>query len=333
MKQTFRILLGVTSLLLGAGLVPAGDEKQAKFLLSWGQKGEKPGEFHSPIGIAVTPKDEVYVTDLNNARVQKFSTEGKHLGGFDLPLDDPKRKSAQVGGIAVDEQGRIYLSFMIQHRIVVYNDDGKLLREWGRKGVGEGEFNQPGGILLAPDETLFVADQCNHRVQRFTRDGMFLGAWGGHGGKPGQFGGPDAAGSRFAGPHFLARDGKGRLYTTEGVLGRVQQLSADGTPLGSWGNKGSEPGGFGSFKTPYAGGTFGPIGILADRHDRIWVSSLNDRVQLFTPDGKFILGIGGSGAGPGEFVRPHGMALDRQGRLYIADAGNQRIQKFEIPDP
>jgi len=332
-QQSLRILCGTTLLLLGAALVPADDEKQAKFLLSWGQKGEKPGEFHSPVGIAVTPKDEVYVTDLNNARVQKFTTDGKSLGGFDLPHDEPNRKSAQVGGIAVDDQGRIYLSFMLQHRIAVYSDSGALLREWGRKGSGNGEFNQPGGILLAADGTVLVADQCNHRVQKFTEEGAFLGAWGGYGEKPGQFGAPDRPGSRFAGPHFLARDGKGRLYTTEGVLGRGQQLSADGTSLGSWGNKGSEPGGFGSFKTPYAGGTFGPIGILVDRHDRIWVSSLNDRVQLFTPDGKFILGIGGSGAGPGQFARPHGLALDRQGRLYVADAGNHRIQKFEIPDP
>jgi sugar lactone lactonase YvrE len=333
MKQNLRILFAATSLILGAGVARPDDEKQAKFLLAWGHKGDQPGEFHSPIGIAVSPKDEVYVTDVNNARIQKFTTEGKLLGGFDLPHDEPKRKSSQLGGIAIDELGRIYLSFMIQHRIAVYSDAGALIREWGKKGSGEGEFNQPGGILLGSDGTLFVADQCNHRVQKFTRDGMFLGMWGGHGEKPGQFGGPDTVGSRFAGPHFLARDGKGRLYTTEGVFGRVQQLTTDGAPLGSWGTKGSEPGGFGSFKTPYAGGTFGPIGILVDRHDRIWVSSLNDRVQAFTPEGKFILGIGGSGSGPGQFTRPHAMALDRQGRLYVADAGNQRIQKFEIPDP
>ena len=70
-----------------------------------------------------------------------------------------------------------------------------------------------------------------------------------------------------------------------------------------------------------------------DRHDRVWVSSLNDRVQLFTAEGMFLLGIGGTGKGPGQFVRPHGMALDSKWHLYVADAGNQRIQKFEIPDP
>ena len=45
---------------------------------------------------------------------------------------------------------------------------------------------------------------------------------------------------------LLATDSKGRLYTTEGVLGRVQQFSPDGVPLRTWGSKGSEPGGFGA---------------------------------------------------------------------------------------
>ena len=50
----------------------ADDAPAAKFVLAWGKKGDQPGEFHSPIAIAINNKDEVYVTDLNNARVQKF---------------------------------------------------------------------------------------------------------------------------------------------------------------------------------------------------------------------------------------------------------------------
>src|SRR5262249_35498922 len=88
---------------------------EAKFLLAWGKKGDAPGEFYSPIGIAVNTKDEVFVTDLNNARVQKFSSSGEHRGGFDLPRDTPERRSSQAGGIAVDEKGQLYLTFMAQH--------------------------------------------------------------------------------------------------------------------------------------------------------------------------------------------------------------------------
>jgi len=310
---------------------PAPDE--TKVLLTWGQKGDKPGEFHSPIAIAVSRKDEIYVTDNNNARLQKFSADGKVLGGFDLPLDTSKRKSSQSGGLAIDDQGQIYISLMSQHRIGIFAEDGRLVREWGKPGKGDGEFDQPGGIVLAADGTVLVADQGNHRIQRFTREGKFLQKWGEHGKEAGQFDGTEPAGSRFGGPHLLAIDGKGRIYSTEGVLGRVQQFSPEGKPLLAWGDKGAQPGGFGATKFSYSKNTFGPIGVFVDRHDRVWVSSLNDRVQAFTPEGRFLLGIGGTGNEPGRFARPHGMAVDSKGCLYVADAGNQRIQKFEIPVP
>jgi sugar lactone lactonase YvrE len=311
----------------------AGEGEVPKFVLAWGQRGDKAGEFYSPIGIAINKTDEVHVTDLNNARLQKFSNDGKYLGGFAFPWDTPNRKSSQAGGIAVDDQGLIYLSFMVQDRVGVYTESGQLVREWGRRGTGGGEFHWPGGIVVGPDGTVYVADQCNHRVQKFTTEGRFLGKWGEHGSKPGQFGGNEHAGSRFGGPHFLALDSQGRLYTTEGALGRIQQFSADGKPLLAWGDKGDQPGGFGALQTPFAPNTLGPICIWVDQHDRVWVSSLNDRVQAFTTEGRFLFGIGGTGTGAGQFAKPHGMALDSQGCLYVADAGNQRIQKFEVPGP
>lgn len=130
-----------------------------------------------------------------------------------------------------------------------------------------------------------------------------------------------------------AQDSRGRLYTTEGMLGRVQQLTTAGRPLAAWGDKSQQPGGFGALETGYAKHTFGPIVVFVDRHDRVWVSSLNDRVQCFTPEGRFLFGLGGTGSEPGRFTRPHGMAMDSQGHLYVADAGNQRIQKFAVPAP
>jgi DNA-binding beta-propeller fold protein YncE len=313
--------------------LPASQVREPKLILTWGQEGQEPGEFHSPIGIAINKNDEIYVTDLNNARLQKFTSDGAYLGGFELPRDKPERDTSLIGGIALDDEGLIYLSFMVQDTVRVYTQSGQLVREWGKRGVQGGEFISPGGIVLGPDDSVYVADQGNHRVQKFTTEGKFLLAWGEHGSEMGQFGGNEPAGSRFGGPHFLARDRQGRFYTTEGTLGRVQQLSAEGKPLCAWGDKGNHPGGFGALQTGFSKNTFGPIGVLVDRYDRVWISSLNDRVQLFTADGGFLLGIGGSGTQPGQFARPHGMAVDSRGHLYVADAGNQRIQKFEIPEP
>jgi sugar lactone lactonase YvrE len=332
--RRFRTVLVAVAVCCAARAADCADDvPQPKFLLEWGQHGDGPGEFSSPIGLAFNSQNELFVTDLNNARVQKFSTEGRHLGGFDLPRDKPERKSTIVGGIAIDGDDLIYLSFMNQDKIIVYRETGEIVREWGETGAEPGQFRQPGGMLFLPNGELLIADQCNHRIQRQTKEGKFLAQWGGYGTEPGQFDGVGPKGSRFGGPHFLARDSQGRIYTTEGVQGRVQVFSSDGTFLAKWGDKGDQPGGFGSYAFGNFPHSFGPIGVAVDRYDRVLVSSLNNRVQYFDFDGKYLFGIDGTGRENGELLHPHGLAFDREGHLYIADAGNQRIVKFEIPPP
>jgi sugar lactone lactonase YvrE len=318
-----------------------------KFLLTWGKKGSAQGEFSSPIGIAINRSDEIFVTDLHNHRVQKFTANGKFLAAIDISWDgQPGHGSGP--GVAVDRSGQIYVSFMEEHKVGVYTESGELVRQWGKKGQAAGEFKQPGGIALGPDGSVYVADQGNHRVQQFTPEGTFLAQWGEHGSQPGQFGGEERAGSRFAGPHFMAINSQGCVYTTEGVLGRVQKFTAERKFLLSWGDKGDQPGGFGALKTPYSPYTFGPIGICTDLQDRVWVSSLNNRVQLYSSEGEYLTGVGGhsfplldeegkyvaprGNDEPGHFLMPHAMVVDSHGCLYVVDATHNRIQKFKVTD-
>lgn len=308
-------------------------DMQYEFVLEWGQRGEGPGEFHSPIGLAFNSHQVLFVTDLNNARIQKFSTDGVYLGEFPLPRDNPERKSTMIGGIAIGPDDLIYLTFMVGHKVGVYRETGELVREWGTKGQDAGQFQQPGGILFTPDGQLLIADQCNHRIQRLTTAGDFLQQWGGYGRGDGEFGPPESAGSRFGGPHFIALDRQARCYATAGAAGLVYQFSPQGKFLQRWGNKSDEPGGFGSYSFNEKSPTLGPIGIAVDPYDRILVSSLNDRVQYFDPDGTFLFGIEGTDKPEGQLLHPHGMVFDKRGYLYIADAGNQRIVKFRVPPP
>src|SRR5262249_26495164 len=55
----------------------------------------------------------------------------------------------------------------------------------------------------------------------------------------------------------------------------------------------------------------------------------NARIVKFDKDGTFIKAWGQKGSGPGEFDTPHGLAMDPQGRLLVADRGNNRIQEFD----
>ncbi len=205
----------------------------------------------------------------------------------------------------------------------------KTLAPHGKLGAGDGEFNQPGGIAISKAGVVYVADHVNRRVQCFTRNGKFLGKWGEYGSKPGQFDGVENPKSRTGGPHFLAFDRDGNVFTTEAKLGRVQKFTPEGKPLLAFGDNGTQPGGFGGRPKNLPG----PIGIAIDRWNRIWVSSTNNRVQCFASDGKFLFGLESLDPGdkPGQFHTPHALAFDSKDRLYVVDAQNQRIQKFAIP--
>ena len=325
-RSPVRFLLPAFLAAVLASGAAAREPAPIRFLAEWGSKGSEPGQFHFPIGIAITPADEILVTDFYNGRIQRFSTDGKLLAA--LPV------FPNPGGIAVASSGEIYLSHFAEKkraertddRISVYDPSGKLLRQWGRTGGGDGEFDCPGGIALGRDGRVYVADQTNRRVQVFDGSGKLLAKWGKHGSRPGQFGGKVSPLSRVGGPQFVTLDDAGNVFTTEGSECRVQKFTSAGRLLAAWGEDTDKPGGFAG---GWLGGKLkGAVGICADG-GTLWVTSVGGRVQQFTAEGKYLRGlVEEPGNGPGQFMAPHGVALDRAGNLYVVDAYNHRVQKF-----
>src|SRR5262245_2115673 len=316
---------GCFSLMSGAWLAASDESLPApRFLLEWGRPGKGEGEFDACVGIAIGKNDEVYTSEFRNQRVQRFTSQGRFLGAFAV--------QPHAGGVAVDPEGNVYVAHWNSDKVAAYSPRGKLFREWGRKGTGDGEFQLPGSLALGPDGLLYVPDQGNSRVQKFTREGKFVGKWGTRGKEPGQFGGSQPAGGRFAGPQFVAFDRAGNVYTTDAALNRIQKFTPDGKLLALWGSADAEPGGFGPPPLNKDGkpGMGGPIALCVDRHDRVWASATNNRVQQFTNGGKFLRALGGAGKEAGHFRLPHGLALDSHDNLYVADTMNARIQKFAV---
>ena len=115
---------------------------------------------------------------------------------------------ANPGGLARDAAGNLYLTHFTAmkqkevpkpDRVSVYTSDGKLIRQWGKTGKGDGEFDYPGGLAVGNDGRVYVADQTNRRVQVFDAQGKFLFKWGEYGVKEGQFGGNINPKSRVGG--------------------------------------------------------------------------------------------------------------------------------------
>jgi DNA-binding beta-propeller fold protein YncE len=304
--------------------------------LEWGKLGSEPGEFNFPIGIAVNRSDEVFVTDFYNARVQKFSAaDGKFFSSFAV--------ASFPGGIALDQEGNVYVAHggippskfdgeRKRDKVAVYSPTGKLLRDWGKFGIGDGEFDSPGGIAISRDGRVYVADQCNRRIQVFDPQGKFLTKWGRKGFADGEFGGNPHPKAFFAGPTFLALDREGNVFTTEAPLCRVQKFTADGAHLLSFGSTEEGCGKFGGYFSALGPKNMrGPTGMCFDAQGRLWISTIGGRVQQFSGKGDYLqVGFGEEGTEPGQFYAPHGLAIDSHGCLYVVDAFNHRIQKFAV---
>ena len=164
-----------------ASPMTANASERPRFLLEWGRKGSENGEFDFPIGIAINRADEVFVTDFTNSRVQRFSSDGTFLSAFEV--------APFPGGIALDREGNLFIAHAgippsrydrprQRDKIAVFSAEGKPLREWGKFGTGDGEFDMPGGIAISDNGRVYVADQCNRRIQVFDTQGKLLTQWG-----------------------------------------------------------------------------------------------------------------------------------------------------------
>ena len=143
----------------------------------------------------------------------------------------------------------------------------------------------------------------------------------------------------FVFPHGLHVDRHGNIWVTDGAVSKdgskglqVTELSPDGKVLMTLGTAGQRGDDGTHFQSPSDVIT-APNGdiFVTDGHAPIAPfipAGLDMRVMKFDSHGKFIKQWGKAGSGPSEFSNPHALALDGQGRLYVADRVNNRIQIF-----
>lgn len=146
----------------------------------------------------------------------------------------------------------------------------------------------------------------------FTTDGTPVKTWG------------DAGLFNLAHSVHVAPDGS--IWATDPSDHVVHKFSPEGQRLLTLGRKGQAGDNTSrdTFNQPNALG-FAPNGdiYVSDGYG-------NSRVVQFTPDGRFVRIIGGTkGSGPGELQVPHGVAIDPQGRVIVADSGNKRLSVFD----
>jgi sugar lactone lactonase YvrE len=291
--------------------------------ITFGVAGTQPGQFQNPRDIAIAPDGSLYITDTSNNRIQHLAADGSVLQVWGT-FADISKGSAPGGtfyepwGIAVGLDGSVFIADTWNHRIQKFTSDGKFVNMWGYFGQADTPFAiwGPRDIAIDSKGNLFITDTGNKRIVIYDPDGNYIN----------QFGSVGLETGKFDEPVGIAVDKDGLVYIADTWNQRIQVMVEDASgsylPLVNW----EVVGWYGQSldNKPY---------LTVDNNGNLFASDPEGyRILRFTITGTFINYFGDLGTSPNSFNLPTGIITDKDGGLWIADAGNGRIMHFTLPN-
>ena len=312
-----------------------------------GQRGRADGQgelaqFNWPTGVAIGTDWTIYVADYANHQIRKISPDGlvTTLAGSGEPgWQDGPGSSARFNGpdgIALAGSGALFVADADNMRIRKVAPDGTVttVAGSGRPGEADGpamtaQFRYPTGIAVDQSGALYIADRGAHTIRKIMPQGGVSTLAGN--GRPGYTDGMGTT-AQFHDPMTVVAEPSGRLFIADSGNHSIRMIAPDGrvtTVAGS----------------PEAGATDGagaaarfnwPTGLARDQAGNLYLADSNNAlIRKIFPDGQVttLAGVGhaGSDDGPGAmagFHFPTGVAVDRQGDVYIADSANNMIRRI-----
>jgi len=248
-----------------------------------------------PYGVAWDGGD-LLLTDPGAGRVLRISTGGRVLASSKAELSSPIGIASCSRGIVVTDSER--------GEVLLLGEDLRV-----RERLAEGLL-RPTGVACSADE-IFVAETGGHRIRVLSESGeRFLGT---RGSEPGELNFPTS----------LVLDGDD-LWIGDTLNFRVQRIdAATGAPRGAFGQLGDMAGEMPRLK-----------GLAIDGAGQLWVADAHlDAISMFRRDGTYLMTVGSTGAAPGSFSFPAGVAANAGGELAVVDSFNRRIQIFRLVAP
>ncbi|XP_078584377.1 uncharacterized protein LOC144866692 [Branchiostoma floridae x Branchiostoma japonicum] len=226
-----------------------------------------------------------------------FGGKGSGTGQFDSPL-----------GVAVSDEGEIYVAEYGNRRIQVFTLQGTFVRQFPTV-VSGGEKIYPHDVAMDGEGNLWLvggslaADFAVH----YNKQGRVLRKFDLQKTRRGRGVAVDTRRN-----HILITQSTGRLLSPHG---EVLVFKPDGTLVGTVGQQ---------------QGMKHPRYITVDREGNILVSDVDNHcVYVYNKDGQFLFQFGGEGSGEGQLKHPRGICTDRAGNIIVADMGNNHVEMFD----
>ena len=254
-----------------------------------------PGNGVYVVALAVNSEGLLAVTYDRNKCIHIFRIDGA------LVRSIGKGMCGDLGGIAFDLKGNVWVTDWRNSKVLKLSQDGRLLQTIDHAGSKSDNFNCPDGVSVSPEGLIYICDSGNHRVTVHDEEGMFLFVFGSKGSGPGC----------FDGPWDVTFGSDGLVYITDGGNNRVCVWSKEGSFQRD-------------FTTKYA-----PTCIASTGDNHLLITSLfSNTVMVYTLGGQLVHEFGGHGPESGKFSGPYGICIDDSGAVYVADLFNSRVQVF-----
>ena len=311
-------------------------------------------QLSAPSGLAVDGAGNLYIADTGYNRVRRVSPNGTintvaGAGSASYWGDGGPAVSAQVsnpGGVFVDGAGNLYIADMGNNRVRKVSASGIITTiagsgTGGYSGDGgpatSAQLNAPQGAAMDSAGNLYIADSGNNLVRKVSPDGIIATVAGNASCcLPLGDGGP-AAFAQLSAPQGVAVDSGGSLYIGENGAGRVRKVWPGGiiTTVAGTGSYGFSGDGGAATEAQLSHLS----GLALDSAHNLYIADYgNSRIRMVSFGG-LITTIAGDGSniplytGDGGLATaaqlnlPSGVAVDMDGNLYIADAGDHRVRR------
>src|SRR3954447_23852949 len=260
-------------------------------------------------GVGVDSNDNVYVFNRGDHPMMVFDREGNFLRSWG------EGQYPRAHGVHIAPDGTMFLTDDGGHFVRKVTLDGKVLLELGVPGKPapymSGEpFHRCTHTALAPNGDIYVSDGYgNSRVHKYSPDGKLLLSWGG----------PGTGEGEFNIVHNICCDADGWVYVADRENHRVQVFNGNGKYEAQWNNLHRPSGLFMEAGTRTPRFFIGEIG--PDMAVNIDLPNCGPRVSIYTHKGELLARLGDMHAGlnPGQFISPHGIAVDSRGDIYVGE--------------